>query len=107
MKPEQAALVERLREALAAEEPREVNMFGGRSFMVDDQMVVHARNNGALLVRVSPERDPDLVDAHGATRAEMGAGRSMGVGWISVEADAIAGDEELAAWVDAALDRIR
>lgn len=107
MKPEQSDLVERLREALATEQPREVTMFGGRAFMVDHQMVVHAGNSGNLLVRVSPERDPDLVDTPGAARAEMGAGRSMGVGWISVRSDAIADDEQLAGWVTAALDRIR
>ena len=101
----QADLIERLR-ALLAEEPstREVSMFGGRSFMVNDKLVASARKEGDLLVRVDAERHGELTRQRGATQAEMGAGRDMGPGWIAVSAASIASDEGLSFWLDAALD---
>lgn len=102
---QQTDLIERLR-AQFAEEPstREVSMFGGRSFMVNDKMVVSAFKRGDLLVRVDAERHDALTRQPGATQAEMGAGRSMGPGWIAVSAAAIAGDDGLSFWLDAAMD---
>ncbi|MDF9716319.1 TfoX/Sxy family protein [Nocardioides sp. ChNu-153] len=96
----------RVRGALAGEsEVREVKMFGGLAFMVDGAMAVCvSTGGGALLVRVSPARDAELVRAAGARRAEMGAGRSMGEGWIAVDDAAVAGDG-LRSWLDAALER--
>ncbi|WP_026818061.1 TfoX/Sxy family protein [Arthrobacter castelli] len=105
VKQGQAALVERLRASLADEpSTREVSMFGGRSFMVNDKMIVSAQGNGDLLVRVAPERDGDLIESTGASRAEMGAGRSMGQGWISVGADSITSEEQLSYWVGVTLE---
>ncbi len=78
-------------------------MFGGRSFMVDDRMVVSARKGGRLLVRVAPERHEELLDRPGAAPAEMGRGRRMGVGWIEVAPEAISEDEHLLEWVRIAL----
>lgn len=101
----QADLIGRLR-ALLADEPstREVSMFGGRSFMVRDRMVVSALEDGDLLVRVDAGRHDELTRQHGATQAEMGAGRSMGPGWIAVSAASVASDDGLSSWLDAALD---
>lgn len=49
MTPEQNALVERLRELLTGEAVlREVSMFGGRAFMVNEKMVVSAGKDGSL-----------------------------------------------------------
>jgi hypothetical protein len=103
--PHNAELIERLR-TLLADEPstREVSMFGGRSFMVNDKMVASAFKNGDLLVRVDAERHGELMMEPGATQAEMGAGRVMGPGWIAVSATSIAGDDRLSFWLDAALD---
>lgn len=105
MTPEQAALVERLR-SLLIEEPtvREVSMFGGRSIMVNEKMIVAAQRDGALLVRVAADRHEELLTAPGAAQAEMGAGRDMGPGWIEVAPAAIEGDDGLVFWVDAALE---
>ena len=105
---EQADLVERLR-ALLADEPstREVSMFGGRSFMVNDKMVASALKAGDLLVRVDAGRHDELVRRPGAIQAEMGAGRDMGPGWIQVSAGSIASAEDLSSWLDAALDHNR
>ncbi|MFB7251534.1 TfoX/Sxy family protein [Microbacterium sp. NPDC056234] len=108
MTPEQAALIERLRSLLAAEPTmREVSMFGGRSIMVNEKMVVAAQRDGALLVRIAAERHDALLAEPGAAQAEMGAGRDMGPGWIEVEASTIAGDDRLAFWIAAAMEHHR
>lgn len=101
---DQLTLIERVR-ALLTDEPstREVSMFGGRAFMVNDAMIASAFANGDLLVRVDPEQDGELIHKPGAARAEMGAGRSMGPGWISVSATSIVGNEQLTFWMDVVL----
>jgi len=103
MTPSRDALVERLRDLLA-EQPvlREVSMFGGRSFMVNEKLAVCALKDGGLLVRVAADRHEELLDRPGAAQAEMGPGRDMGPGWIEVAPSAL-GDEALSAWVDLAL----
>ena len=78
-------------------------MFGGRSFMVDDKMLLNVRGGGELLVRVDPERSDQLVAEYGAAVAEMGAGRSMGPSWLTVPAEGFATDEQLRFWLDEAL----
>ena len=101
----QGSLVERVRALLSdTASTREVSMFGGRSFMVNDKMVTHALNGGDLLVRVDPQRDGELTELPGASRAEMGPGRAMGPGWIAVSAESIIADEQLSFWIGAALE---
>lgn len=102
---QQLELVERLR-ALLADEPsmREVSMFGGRSFMVNDKMIASARKGGDLLVRVDAERHDELTRVPGASQAEMGAGRTMGPSWISVSAVSVTSDERLAFWLDVGME---
>ncbi|MEZ5085945.1 MAG: TfoX/Sxy family protein [Tessaracoccus sp.] len=105
MTPEQTVLVERLRTLLAGEPVlREVSMFGGRSIMVNEKMIVSALKNGGLLVRVDAARHDELLGKPGAIQAEMGPGRDMGPGWIEVEADAISDDEHLSAWVEITME---
>src|SRR5690606_36350627 len=89
-----------------ADEPvlREVAMFGGRSFMVDEKMLVAARQDGGLLVRVDPERYAELVARSGAAPARMGKDREMGPGWLEVKPVAIADDEELEYWLGVAFE---
>lgn len=108
MSTPQSDLIERVR-ALLASHPstREVPMFGGRSFMVEDRMVVAARKHGDLLVRIPAERHEELTARPGATQAEMGTGRTMGPGWISVSADSVRTDEQLGFWLTVALDHHR
>lgn len=102
--PHDPEIAERVRAALAGRDVREVKMFGGLAFMVQDRMVVCVSAGGsALLVRVSPDSDAGHLHRPGARRAEMGEGRSMGEGWITVEEDAVAADADLSYWVDAAL----
>ena len=100
MTPEQQALIQRIQSLVTDQsDVREVSMFGGRAIMVNDKMIVSAGKAGDLLVRV----DADQHDALGAAQAEMGAGRRMGPGWITVSSEAIADDECLSFWVDAAM----
>ena len=103
--PHDAALADRVRHALpGGRAVREVKMFGGLAFMVDEKMAACvSAGGGALLVRVSRARDAEYLQVAGAHRAEMGAGRSMGEGWIAVDGDALATDEDLRFWVDAVL----
>lgn len=98
-------LIERVRRLLVDEpSTREVSMFGGRSFMVNDKMIASALGNGDLLVRVAPERHDELTEVPGAAQAEMGAGRTMGTGWITVSAASIASEKRLCFWVGVALE---
>jgi TfoX/Sxy family transcriptional regulator of competence genes len=98
-------LVDRVRAALAGRPSvREVRMFGGLAFMVDDRMVVCVRQDGDLLVRAAPERADELLALDGAGPAEMGAGRPMGRSWTSVGREALASDGQLAFWIGVALD---
>ncbi|MGO1560732.1 hypothetical protein CZ771_05720 [Actinomycetales bacterium JB111] len=85
----------------------EIAMFGGTSFMVDGEMVVHSRAGGHLLARVDKSRHEELLARDGAAQAEMGIGRSMGRGWIDVALGAVADDDSLDAWVGIALARPR
>ena len=82
---------------------REVRMFGGVSFMIDDKLVVNVRRDGRLLVRVDPDDGPALVADHGARRAQMGPGRDMGPGWLDVDPALVATDEQLGFWIHTAL----
>ena len=98
-------LADRIREALAARPSvREVKMFGGLSFMVNERMVVSVRSDGDLLVRADPEGADKLLATKGAQPAEMGAGRAMGNGWISVGKEAIATEENFDFWIGVALE---
>lgn len=108
MTPDQTVLLERVR-GLIADEPvvREVSMFGGRSIMVNEKMIVSIRKDGGLLVRVDADRHDELLDRPGTTQAEMGSGREMGPGWIEISADAISDDEQLASWIEVAMDHNR
>lgn len=105
MTQQQVELIGRVRALLTGEpSTREVSMFGGRSFMVNEKMVASARNGGDLLVRVAAERDDELRQAPGAARAEMGTRQGMGPGWISVTAESITTEERLSFWLDVALE---
>lgn len=108
MTPEQTTLLGRLR-ALLADEPavREVSMFGSRSVMVNEKLIVSALKDGGLLVRVDADRHDELLGRPGAVQAEMGPGRDMGPGWIEVGPQVIEGDEQLSDWVGIAMDHNR
>ena len=101
---EKQRLAERIRAALADQPTtREVAMFGGLSFMVDDALVVAAGRDGDLLVRTDPVRHDELLGVPGAKPAVMGADRPMGPGWIAVAHEGLTTDEQIAFWIDVGL----
>ena len=105
MTTDREALAARIRAALPQGRPvREVSMFGGLSFMVDEAMVVAAGRDGDLLVRTDPARHAALLELPGARPAVMGADRPMGPGWITVAAHGVSTDEQLAAWIQVGLE---
>lgn len=101
MTPEASALIDRIRPLLPDQPIREVKMFGAVAVMVADAMVVAVNKDGSLLVRVDPEEDAQLLRAPDASRAEMGKGRDMGIGWLRIDPHLDA--SRLEHWVDAAL----
>jgi TfoX/Sxy family transcriptional regulator of competence genes len=93
------ALAQRIRRLLTAhDDVRELNMFGGLSFMVDGRMAVAARRDGGLLLRTAPERHDELL-SRGAEPARMGADRPMGEAWLTVPPARVADDGQLAFWI--------
>lgn len=104
MTAERSALADRVRAALPHDRPvREVSMFGGLSFLVDDSMVVAAGRDGDLLVRVDPARNDELLNVPGAKPAVMGADRPMGPGWITISHDGLTTEKQLACWIQVGL----
>lgn len=98
-------LIERVRAALPSERAlREVSMFGGLSFLVDDSIVVAARSDGDLLVRIDPARREELLDIPGARPAVMGDDRPMGPRWITVSPDGLTDDARLDFWITIGLE---
>ncbi|MDN5768943.1 MAG: TfoX/Sxy family protein [Humibacillus sp.] len=96
-----ATLTERVRTALDGEPAvREVAMFGGQAFMVNEKLVVSVSRD--LLVRSDPDCATELLAVEGARQAEM-AGRSMGRSWLLIAGDAVETDEALSFWLDVAL----
>lgn len=96
-------LVDRVRALLPDQATREVRMFGVVAVMLEDSMAVAAHQDGSLLVRVDPAEDADLLRDPHASRAEMGAGRSMGPGWIRVDASALRDEHGLRSWLNCAI----
>ena len=84
---------------LLGDEPavEEKRMFGGLAFLVRGNMAVGASGWGGILVRVDPAESERLVASTGAYPMEM-RGREMR-GWLRVDAEDVASDSELAAWV--------
>ena len=105
MSAKREALADRVRALLPHDRPvREVSMFGGLSFMVDDTMAVAAGRDGDLLVRTDPARHGELLDVPGAKPAVMGTDRPMGSGWIAVSHDGLTTDEQIAFWINIGLE---
>jgi hypothetical protein len=98
-------LADRIRAALAGQPAvREVRMFGGLSFMVDEKLAIGIDAHGRLIVRCDPARVDDLLDDTSAEQAEMN-GRTMSRGWLAVRPENLTGDEDLGFWIRLALQR--
>lgn len=69
----QDRLLERIRAALPQDvSVREITMFGGRTFMVNEKLAVSAGRDGKLHVHVRPEDQAELLRREEASQAEMG-----------------------------------
>ena len=101
--PATEELLTRIRAVLSDLPVREVSMFGAVAVMVNGAMAVAIHKDGSMLVRVDPAEDAELLQRPHASRAEMGAGRSMGPGWIRVDAAGIIENEALEQWTGTAL----
>ncbi len=91
-------LADRIRERLAGEPGiTEQRMFGGLAFLVGGHMAVAASGQGGLMVRVDPAETDALVEAPHAEPFVM-RGRPMR-GWVRVDTAGVAGEDDLAPWV--------
>ncbi len=77
-------------------------MFGGRSFMVHDQLCVAAASDGTMLVRCAPDELDRLLRRNGARPAEM-RDKPMSPGWIRIDPEAVRDNAVLAQWIDDAV----
>src|SRR3954454_23529946 len=97
-----AELADRVRALLGSDaEIEEKRMFGSRAFLLGGHIVVGARKDGTLLVRVTEEQGAAMLMQPGASRARMGA-RTMSNGWLDVDATATDDDASLMLWLDVA-----
>jgi TfoX/Sxy family transcriptional regulator of competence genes len=104
--PYDADLTDRLREILAGQPGIvEKRMFGGVAFLMDGHMAVGASSKGGLLLRVDPARTESLLADPRAEPFEM-RGRPMS-GWLRVDIDSSASDDELSQWVEHGLAYVR
>lgn len=95
-------LADRVRALLMSEpELEEKRMFGTRAFLLNGRILVGARKEGVLLVRVTEEKGTALLTEPGVAVAVMGA-KTMGPSWLDVSPAAIEDDDSLMFWVDAA-----
>ncbi len=91
-------LADRIRELVAAESGvTEMKMFGGLAFLIGGNMAVAASGQGGVMVRVDPASSDLIVATSNARPAEM-RGRAMR-GWLSVDAEYLRTEPQLAKWV--------
>ena len=92
-------LADRVRDVVQ-DEPglSEQRMFGGLAFLVHGHMAVSASSQGGLLLRIDPVDAEALVEHQHVRRFEM-RGRQMD-GWLHVDVEALATDDQLRRWVD-------
>ena len=92
-------LAERIRGLIGPDpELTEKKMFGGLAFLIRGHMAISASGQGGVLVHVDPERSAELTASTAATVAVM-QGREM-PGWLRVDADGVATDDDLSPWVE-------
>jgi hypothetical protein len=92
-------LAARLRDILTGEPGlSEQKMFGGLAFLVHGHLAVAASREGGLLLRADPERTEELLGEPHTSPFVM-RNREMR-GWLRVEPDGVAVDEDLERWAE-------
>jgi TfoX N-terminal domain len=93
-------LAQRIREMLVLEDGVvEKRMFGGLAFLIGGHMAAAVSRGGGLLMRCPEDEWEELMDDRYVRTFEM-QGRPAR-GWVRVDAEGVAEDEDLAAWVQA------
>lgn len=82
---------------------REVVMFGGLGFMLNNKLALFAHGDGGLWLRAAPH-DQGELQSRGAEPAAMGTGRGMGAGWLAVPPQELDESQQLDFWVRTAED---
>ncbi len=95
----ETVLVERVRALVPDEDVRQKRMFGGTCFMVNGNMLVCTSKRG-LMARVGREQEAEALNNPHASPCRP-AGRPM-PGFIRIEPEGIAADEDLRVWVEMA-----
>jgi TfoX/Sxy family transcriptional regulator of competence genes len=75
----------------------EKRMFGGLAFLINGHMAVAASGRGGLMVRVSPDETPKLLQREHVEPMVM-AGREAR-GWVRVATEGVANKRQLQSWV--------
>lgn len=98
-------LAERVR-AIVGLDPRivEKTMFGGLTFLLNGHILFACKKDGSALLSVGKDNHEIALARPGATAMEHG-GRVMR-GFVSVDPDALAEDEDLESWVFFARDAV-
>lgn len=99
-------LAERLAARLAGEpDLTEKRMFGGLAFLLSGHLTVAASGHGGMLLRIDPAQQEALLQDPLAAPF-VSQGREM-AGWLRVDLDAAAPDEDLHRWVGLAVAYVR
>lgn len=83
----------------------EKKMFGGLAFMFGGNMAVAVSGQGGIMVRVDKAETEELIATSSAQPFVM-QGRPA-KGWLRVQADDVASDEQLSYWVNMGTDFAR
>ncbi|MGH9820536.1 MAG: TfoX/Sxy family protein [Pyrinomonadaceae bacterium] len=95
-------LADRIREALVGEKNvREVTMFQGMCFMVDDKMCVCLRDD-RLMCRVGPEKYEEAVERNGAE--PMIHGKRQMKGFVFVQPEGYNAKKDFEYWIKLCLE---
>jgi hypothetical protein len=99
-------LADRIRELLLLEpDVVEKRMFGGLAFLIGGHIAVGVSGGGGLLMHVESE-DTEALLSEPHVEPFVMRGRAMN-GWVRVDAEGVAEDAELRAWVESGVGHAR
>jgi TfoX/Sxy family transcriptional regulator of competence genes len=99
------SLAERIRQVVSKKRGiTERKMFGGVGFLLSGNMCVGVWKT-SLIVRLDPSQYEDALKESHVAEFDI-TGRPM-KGWLLVEADGVETDQQLAAWINRAMDYVK